>query len=299
MNILFDNVNFSSDSGPNSFARKLAHQFKDEEHSIAVNGENTPIDVQLSFISNREKRASMALRLDGIYFNSEQNWRLMNEPIKRSYEVADAVIFQSEFNKTLIEKYFGVHKNSHVIHNGTNLDWISKIEPISPTVLDEFAGVWSCASSWRPHKRLEENIRFFLEHAPSDFCLVIAGDNLNIQVDDHRIFYAGKLDWVSLIGLYKRSETFLHLAWLDHCPNVVVDARASGCKIICSSTGGTKEIAGKGAVIIEENPWNWDPIKLYHPPSMDFSKTSENKIDTNTSIAKTSKMYLGVLREIV
>ena len=34
--------------------------------------------------------------------------------------------------------------------------------------------VWSCASSWRPHKRLNENIRYFLEFAPKNSILAVA-----------------------------------------------------------------------------------------------------------------------------
>ena len=65
---------------------------------------------------------------------------------------------------------------------------------------------------------------------------------------------------------------FLHLSWLDHCPNVVVDARSCGCQVICSSTGGTKEIAGEDAIIIEEDEWNYEIVDLYDPPELDFSK---------------------------
>ena len=39
----------------------------------------------------------------------------------------------------------------------------------------------------------------------------------------------------TLLSLYKRSKYFIHLAWLDHCPNVVVDARASGLIVIGST----------------------------------------------------------------
>ena len=59
----------------------------------------------------------MVLRLDGIYFNSEQDYERQNSPIKFAYENSDAVIFQSNFNKRLTEKWFGPHKNGHVIHN--------------------------------------------------------------------------------------------------------------------------------------------------------------------------------------
>ena len=79
-----------------------------------------------------------------------------------------------------------------------------------------------------------------------------------------------------LFSLYKSSKYFIHLAWLDHCPNVVVDAMACGCQIICSSDGGTKEVAGKNAIVIQESGWNFAPVELYKPPPMDFTQKVEN-----------------------
>ena len=45
----------------------------------------------------------MLLRLDGIWFNSDQDYNLQNAPIKYAYDNADTVVFQSEFNKILTE----------------------------------------------------------------------------------------------------------------------------------------------------------------------------------------------------
>ena len=236
--------------------------------------------------------------MDGIYFNTDQDFNSLNIPIKSTYESCDEVIFQSKFNRDLTFSYFGKKENHKIISNGTNIEYISKIEPIKHDSIDSFKNVWSCASSWRPHKRLSENIRYFLENSKKDECLVIAGENPDIQVSDPRIFYAGNLDWESLISLYKRSSYFIHLAFLDHCPNVVVDARAAGCKIICSSTGGTKEIAGTDAIVVKEDAWDFSPIKLYNPPKMDFSKKIENKYDVDISIARACDEYVEVFNRV-
>ena len=294
MRVYFDNVNTQSSSGPNQFANKLAQTMIDLGYEIS----SSSCDVQLSFISIIQKKAPTALRLDGIYFNSEQSWQQMNRPIKKSHEQAEAVIYQSEFNKKLVERYFGSHRNSYVIHNGTRLDWISSIPPIDSPVLDEFAGIWSCASSWRPHKRLRENVEYFLAEAPQDHALVVAGENPDYIIHDPRIIYTGSLDWMSLIGLFRRSTVFLHLAYLDHCPNVVVDARASGCQIVCSSTGGTKEIAGEDAVVLEEDEWNFEPCKLYDPPKLNFDKIIKNVYNSNLDIGKTALSYIEILNNI-
>ena len=217
-------------------------------------------------------------------FNSAQAYWKQNAPIKLAYDNSDAVVFQSEFNKKLTERYFGEHDNSHVIHNGTDLEMISQINPMPSQAFDDFDSVWCCASSWRPHKRLSENVRYFLEVSSPAACLVIAGENPDHTIAHPRIFYAGDLPWETLISLYKRAHYFIHLSWLDHCPNVVIDARACGCHIICSSSGGTKEIAGTNSTIIQDDDWDLSPIRLYHPPKMDFSLSEKSDIDNSFDI---------------
>ena len=144
-----------------------------------------------------------------------------------------------------------------------------------------------------------ENVRYFLEHAPEKACLVIAGSNPDFNINHPRVFYVGPLDWMTLISLYKRSSKFLHLAWLDHCPNVVIDASASGCQIVCSSAGGTKEISGSNSIIIEEDEWDFEPVRLYQPPGLDFLRATSNKCDDiDLNIATVTRDYLNVLEKI-
>ena len=301
MKVLFDNVNFSSRSGPNSFAKKLSDELCLKGHDVfSLSAALEKPDIQLSFIASNFKIAPMVQRLDGFYLYSRQDYTSLNMPIMETFHAADAVIYQSHFNKKLTEKWFGEHEKGFVIHNGTCIDTINNIEPLSHPALDGFNTVWCCASSWRPHKRLSENIRYFLEFSSDSDCLVIAGNNPDIEVSHPNIFYAGDLDWSTLISLYKRSTYLVHLSWLDHCPNVVIDARACGAKIICSSAGGTCEIAGEEATIVAEDEWDMSPIELYSPPPMDFSKTaaSKNK-DSLIDIKDVSVKYLDVFNVIL
>jgi glycosyltransferase involved in cell wall biosynthesis len=296
LKIFFDNVDFQSNSGPNSFGLKLASEL--EKNGCRINKDDSP-DVQISFIQATRKIAPLVQRLDGIYFNSEQDWKAQNQPIQETYNNAEGVIYQSSFNKTLTEKYFGKKEKSVVIHNGTDFEKINKILPLENKVLDDFENVWTCASSWRPHKRLSENVRYFLEHSGENDCLVIAGSNPDYEISHNRIFYAGNLNWEQLISLYKKSSYFIHLALLDHCPNVVVDARAAGCKIICSSSGGTREIAGFNSVIIQDIKWDYLPFKLYDPPKLDFSKVVNCVHDVDIDIIGVSKKYEDFLKKVI
>ena len=288
MNIHLENVNLQSTSGPNHFASKLV------KYLDATFDYNKNPDVRLCFIETHQTKFNnvpLVQRLDGIYFNKEQDFLSYNENIKRTYDNASGVIFQSEFNKKLITRYFGDPKKYTVVHNGADIDHINSIKPFETDRLDFFNKVWCCASSWRPHKRLNENIRYFLEQAPKNDCLLVAGPLSEKFVEEPRIFYVGVLKINQLISLYKRADYFVHLAWLDHCPNVVVDARAAGCHIICSSTGGTPEIAGPNATLIHEEEWDFEPVQLYKPPKMDFSRKTANINDIGHDMHNVSIKY--------
>lgn len=290
---MFNNVNFTSRSGPNGFGLKLASQFSKMGHEVV---DYSP-DAVLNFIQGNVAGSKNVLRLDGIYFNTDQDWNKQNGPIAASYRLADAVIVQSEFNKELVFRYFGARDNVSVINNGTHLDVITEI----PTAKTESSREknWMCASSWRPHKRLAENIRYFQEFADDRSVLYVAGsgDVSAIQkANDSRVKYVGDLTWNQMISLMKSCSNFLHLAYLDHCPNVVVDARASGCKVHCSSSGGTREVSGKGSTIVLEKDWDFKPLKLYSPPPLDFNKTLVMDFESNIDMNFVAKSYIDVLK---
>jgi glycosyltransferase involved in cell wall biosynthesis len=294
MRVIFDNVSLASSSGPNSFGRKLLNEMRSRGHEAGIDVQNA--DAQLSFIQTVSRKADkVALRLDGIYFNTRQNWNAMNAPITDSFKSADLVVYQSNFNKRLTEKYFGIAKNHVVINNGTCLEDIRKISPVTHKELDKFEEVWCCASSWRPHKRLKDNIEYFLKSSSEKSCLVVLGENPDHFVRDSRVIYAGLQPWEVCISIYKRSKKFIHLAFLDHCPNVVVDARASGCEIVVASSGGTREVAGPNATVVQDIEWDLRPLDLYSPPPLDYNFTSKNNINSSIDICDISKKYIQAL----
>ena len=294
MKIFLENVNLHSNGGPNSFAKKLIPNVISSGHSF---GDISESDVSLCFIeSPRKKTLPRIQRLDGIYYNIRFNFEEQNKNIKTTYDESDSVIFQSEYGRELVENFFGVHKKSAVIHNGTDLESIfkSKALPIDKTNRK----IWCCAASWRPHKRLSENIRYFLEHKGPNDLLLIAGD-VKEKFKDNSICYLGTISQERLYSLYKAADYFLHLAWLDCCPNVVVDARACGAQIICSDSGGTKEIAGLDAIIIKEKEWNFTPVDLYNPPKLNFTKTFDNSLNSVYDMKTVADLYIEQMKELL
>ena len=299
MNILFDNVNILSRSGPNHFGTKLIKYLDRSGHNCLVPPQEGA-DIKLSFIETQQiiKTEPLVLRLDGIYFDPEQSYELRNSNILRSYRQADGVVFQSEFNRDISFKYFGEHPNHTVINNGADMEYLNSISPLNHPSIDKFETVWCCAATWRRWKRLEENLKYFLEHSGPNDCLVVAGHvDIKGAVIHDRIFFVGDIDVHNLYALYKRSKYFVHLARYDSCPNVVVDARAAGCQIICSSIAGTKEVAGPDAIVIYEEPWDYSPASTTNLPEMKFDKVITNGYNTNIDMADVSKRYAAFLEE--
>jgi len=276
MKIFLENVNLESNGGPNSFGRKLVKQFSNN-HDFVRNERDAQIS--LCFIESlRNLDIPRVQRLDGIYYNTRGDYKSQNHNILETFKKSEGIIYQSIYGKKLIDKYFGEHKNSKIIYNGADMSVIENANPITPP--KGINDVWSCAASWRPHKRLLDNIRYFLEHKKEGDILLVAGDTPHV-VKDSSIYYMGILTQEQLYSVYKSSKYFLHLGWLDCCPNVVVDARACGATIVCADSGGTREIAGLNAVVIAESePWDFEPIDLYNPPPLNFSNKVKNTFNS-------------------
>jgi len=303
--VFFHNFNPESNSGPNKFTRQLATSLI-ARNKIEIAEDQADADTEFCLISRARLRVKPTLlRLDGIYFNSKQDFFKQNEPIKFAYRTSDCTVFQSEFNKKLTTHWFGPRENSCVIHNRPDLEQIALAKPeIFGQVVSPETEVWSCASSWRPHKRLDENLRYFTENASDNSVCIVAGKDADHKTLEEyskksagRILYVGELGYLELLSLYKRSSHFLHLAYMDHCPNVVVDAQASGCKIVCSSSGGTSEIVSDG-IEIEDPEWDFKALDLYNPPKMDFSKRKDVLKEVPGDIHDAADLYFEKLKEI-
>lgn len=306
MIIAFDNVNFNSNSGPNTFGQRLAKQFKKMGHKVVF--PNQYHDVMLSFICQTNYPAPGAkkvLRLDGIEFKPE-NFEANNRFIKSAYYSFDHVIIQSEFDKKMIEKHFGTRSDCTVIHNGIELGDIKEKTPHKPD--DE---VWFiCAASWHPQKRLKENIKLFqqikdqLKERGKIGKLIVLGRNADLSgCDTSDVVCPGQISHKDCLDMYAQCDYMIHLAWLDHCPNVVVEAISQGCPVICTNSGGTHEIVKDNGIIIPETKeYDFRLLDYDLPYEIDLSDfvLPEQRPEVDASyldIKLVAEKYLEVLGE--
>jgi glycosyltransferase involved in cell wall biosynthesis len=278
MKIYFDGVNWEAEhTGPNCFAKRLAVQLGNFGHQLA---DPDDYDVALVFIEPTAKldtKKPFVQRLDGIWFRPDQMAAGMNKGIEAAYHAAANVVWQSEFDKQMATRWFG-GRNGVVIPNGVE---VKRAAVRSEQLIDmraTFDKIFVCSANWHPQKRLRDNVEVFRHLRETQFpnsCLVVLGKDPDYHVADKSVFYAGSIRHDLCAEVYAVADWMIHMAWLDHCPNVVIEAIAQGCPVLCSSEGGTKELVDfshekNGLVIPDTDCYDFSLVDYDNPPRVSF-----------------------------
>lgn len=306
MKIYLDNCDLAgSRTGPNTFAKRLAIGLSKRGHIIA---DPSDYDIAIVFIEktqNLNSKKPYVHRLDGMWMKHEQHASGMNDSIKRTMEDANAVIYQSNFDKQMLSKWL-VQKESVVIKNGIE---IQKLETVSSDILrlrSEFEKIFVCSANWHPQKRLKANIDLFKtiqERQYPNSCLLVLGNHPDFLVADKHIFYAGSWPQEMCLQVFSIADWMIHLAYLDHCPNTCVESISQGCPVICSNEGGTKELVHpyNGIIVQEQKQFDFELNDYDNPPILSFDNVEslpENlRADpSSVDIEKTIIEYEKVLK---
>jgi len=280
MKIHLDNV-ARPGTGPGTFAHRLARRLFESGHEVQFHGSDA--DVSLVFIepSGAPLAKRVIQRLDGIWFKPEE-YEAKNRGIKALYDRASAVVFQSEFDRRMVERWWGSNDERQrpcaVIGNGIEIEPVKEITvPALAQLRDVHKRVYVCSSNWHAQKRLRANVELFkhLQRSEPRSCLIVMGSNPEMVADTH-IFYTGPVEPDVYLQVYAISDWMLHLAWADHCPNVVVEALSQGTPVVCSEVGGTKELIGHGAygLVLKEWPYDYELSDYDNPPPIDVSQVT-------------------------
>lgn len=278
MIIHFDNVNPTLRTGPNVFAKRLMIALSDLGHGVTPDAKDA--DLSLVFIepSGRPLCNTVVQRLDGIW-SKPNEFLTHNVQIKSLYDHANAVVFQSNFDREFITKHWGSCRDNAVIRNGI------KINPITTFTSSEleqlrnsYDHVFVCSANWHPQKRLKDNTNLYIQlrhKLPGKSALIVLGNNPDYAIADPHIFYAGNVPEDVYMQIYSMANWMIHLAYLDHCPNVVLECLSQNTPVICSSEGGTKELVGDfGVIVNEQEKFDFNLVDYDQPPSIDFSNLS-------------------------
>lgn len=310
MKIYFDNVNFDSHTGPNTFAQRLALALGYKGHQIA---DHDDYDIALSFIEptqNLNRKKPFVLRLDGFWF-SPKDWETRNETMKSAHADADAVVYQSEFDKKFCQAAFGKPKSEHVILNGSSIG-----DPITDDSLlrlrRQYDQLWCCSANWHAQKRFGENYRLLKsvrEKTGMKIGMIVMGSNapMKLCAGDRDVYFTGNLDHYTCMKVYGICDWMVHMAWLDHCPNTVVESLSVGTPVIVAGSGGTPELVAvtDGGIVIPDTEFDFTPNDYENPPpvvGIDAFELPRTKIFPNMSgvdIRSVADSYVKVFEMVL
>lgn len=179
-------------------------------------------------------------------------------------------------------KWFGIPSKPgarcEIIHNGIDMMSVKEITiPKLAEMRSTYDQIYVCSSNWHPQKRLGDNVKLFdrlrIKHPNS--CLIVLGNNPDVPIRGPHVFAAGSVGPDVYNQIYSAANWMLHLAWADHCPNVVIEALAQGTPVVCSDVGGTKELIGGYGVVMKDDPYSFELADYDNPPRLDITQVDD------------------------
>jgi len=315
--------------GPAIFRSRLIESLNKIEDIEVVIDEKKKFDVGLEFIRRDLKYSQpYILRASSCYYLYKYKlWN--NKPIFKAIKESAYTIFQSNYAYKLCDRVLSlkdrgaIKKDYSIIYNGVDIDYINSIkleEGIKP------GSFFSCAR-WDSNKRPVSMIKGFLEADTGRHLYIVGGEGVNIwgrelgkkYRKNKYIHFLGEKTNEETISIMKACDYQLHLAFVDICPNVVLEGMACGLNVLCTNLGGTPEIVGKNGVILEaDKQWKGKYLRYTddmthtrrkHLDELDPSvvaggiyKLLNNKFKPDMSIFdinNVAKSYADIIRKVV
>lgn len=245
-------------------------------HSIIQNISDADVRLAIVKIEIKSKIPTI-LRLDGVYYDLDDNYKKLNTEISRSHKIANGLVYQSYLSKRMCEKYLAKRNTEivDIIPNGID-DWNSfeKHEGIN---------VVSC-SKWRRPKRLEEIIEVFkifnFKYPNAKLHILGPMRRGSKDIKHNNVIYHGRVNEDQIKTLYKTCDIYLHLCKRDSCPSSVLESISCGVPIVTTNIcGGATEMCSitDGCEIVFEDKESLEPDRIYR----DSSNKLQNKVKLN------------------
>jgi glycosyltransferase involved in cell wall biosynthesis len=166
---------------------------------------------------------------------------------RRVNSLADVTVFQSRYGRdaTLV-RHRVIGQDGPVIPNPVDT---ARFTPDGPREsLPGHTRVAHVAWSTNPKKGSAHVVELARRHADVTFLLIGRYENVPPLAN---VVVVGHADWERLPRLLRGCECFLILAENEACPNVVLEALASGLPVLYRDSGGTAElVADCGAAVV-------------------------------------------------
>jgi glycosyltransferase involved in cell wall biosynthesis len=313
-----------SKGGPAIFRDRLSSALNKIKDIEVVNNIDDKFDIGIEFIRKTHKyKQPYILRTSSCYyFKNYKPWN--NKPIAKSIKNADHVIFQSNFAYKLLNRVLRlesrslIKNNYSIIYNGVDIEYINNIKPSDGIESGSFV---ACAR-WDGNKRLHSMVKGFLEADIKKHLYVIGYYGIEDRKKDFSklknkykskyIHFLGEKTNKEVISIMKACDYQIHMAFIDICPNIVIEGLSCGLNILCTNLGGTSELVGNNGVVLKVDKF-WDTRYLKKRiEDLDNLKSNivvegihkmiKNKITPDTkafNIDTVSKKYIKIIKKVM
>ncbi len=224
----------------------------------------------------RSKNIPVVMNQNGVFYPAwaPHMWQIGNEKMAEAMRRSDFVFYQSEFCRKCADLYLGVQpKQYRILYNAVDTDRFTprstgrRSQNESGAFKFLVSGNISSSTFYRLINAVEGLAEARRHSVNAE--LVIAG-----YIPDHLaenlykiINQSGLLSHVKVLGPYSRYQApeiyrsvdgYLITKHNDPCPNVVLEAMASGLPVLYSASGGVPELVGPGAGIGLQVPETFD-----------------------------------------
>ncbi len=201
-----------------------------------------------------------------------RNWVLARVMV-RSMLNADLVIFISQYAKSVIERELGGSLgHAVVIPHGVADEFRRDLHPDLPRPTWLPSGDYLLyVSSVDVYKAQLEVVQAFayLDPLKRDLHLLLVGPEQEFYSDrvrreisrlrlDSQIHLVGKVPYLELPALYQHARINIFASECENCPNILLEALASGRAVVCSSRRPMPEFGGNAVLYFDPT----DPVAL-------------------------------------
>ena len=272
-------------AGGTSKFQKLAERFpsRPADFTLLYLGSSAlPRDLGPQLRIARRRGAPVVVNQDGVGYPGWAGSRTedVNRPLRRALLAADHVLYQTAFCKRAADEFLGEPTGRwEILPNAVD------IERFAPTAEPPADGpVLLLGGDQTQPYRLELGLRTLaalLRSHPAARLLVtgrLAADPAPLIADlglHDRVELVGRYAQSEAPALYRRAHLLLHTKVNDPCPNVVLEAMASGLPVVYPASGGTIELVGDEAGVGVPHP---DSFELDSPPSPEAMAAATGRV---------------------
>jgi glycosyltransferase involved in cell wall biosynthesis len=263
-------------SGGSAKMQRLAARFPNHPTGFTVVylGSNwVPRDLRALLWLVRRRKVPLVVNQDGVGY---PGWAgagadAVNRPLRSLLAAADHVLYQSAFCKRSADEWVAPPNGSwEVLHNAVDVERFTPADP--PPAADPVLLLGGDQSqAYRLELALATLSALTPSHPSSE--LIVTGRSA-VPVEplvaraglEGRVHVLGRYAQADAPAIFRRAHVLLHTKVNDPCPNVVLEAMASGLPVVYPRSGGVPELVGEEAGIGVPHPDGFDRDE---PPDAD------------------------------